>query len=106
MKRILSLFLTFSVILCLSACKNTQANENTVVMPDDNTAKTVNGYKSEAPLNPEAAIITYVVNKTTKKFHLESCQYAKSSSTANLSKTTDREGLINEGCSPCKKCKP
>ncbi len=106
MKRIFTFIIVLSVFLSLSGCKDNKINENTVVIPDDNTAKTVNGYKSETPLNPEVTTIFYVANKTTKKFHLESCQYAKSSNTANLTETTDRESLVNDGYSPCKVCAP
>lgn len=106
MKNIISLVIILIVILCMCGCKNTENNENTIVMPDSTTAETVNGYKSEQPINSKSANITYVVNKSTKKFHLESCRYAKNSNTSSLMKSTDRSTLINDGYSPCKICKP
>ncbi len=106
MKHIISFIILLDVILCMSGCKNTEINENTIVMPDSTTAETVNGYKLERPITSKAVTVTYVVNKSTKKFHLESCRYAKNSNTNSLTKSTDRSTLINEGYSPCKICKP
>lgn len=106
MKNIIFLVIILNVILCMCGCKNTKINENTIVMPDSTTAETVNGYKYEKPITSKSITVTYVVNKTTKKFHLESCRYAKGSNTSSLAKVTDRNVLINDGYSPCKICKP
>ena len=49
---------------------------------------------------------TYYVNMNTHKFHKSNCSSAKLIKGTNLYITTSREELINDGYSPCLRCKP
>ncbi len=50
---------------------------------------------------------SYVINTSTKKFHLPSCYSVKKMSVANTQSTkASRSELIKEGYSPCKNCNP
>lgn len=56
---------------------------------------------------PDEEPTHYVVNTSSKKFHLPSCHGAKTTSEANREERPfDREALIAEGFSPCGTCKP
>ncbi len=46
----------------------------------------------------------YVVNLSTKKYHLSSCRYATSKNENNLDLFNDEEFLIKHGYQGCKKC--
>ncbi|MDO5426228.1 MAG: MBL fold metallo-hydrolase [Eubacteriales bacterium] len=49
----------------------------------------------------------YILNTNTGKFHLPSCQYADKIKEENrLEYVGSREGLIEEGYEPCKRCNP
>lgn len=51
--------------------------------------------------------VSYVLNTSSKKFHLPGCSGAASISEANRQEVTDsRESLIAQGYSPCGTCKP
>jgi len=51
--------------------------------------------------------VTYVLNTSSKKFHLPDCSGASSMSEANRQEVeTTREDLIAQGYSPCGSCKP
>ena len=64
------------------------------------------------PNEPEApdeipGATKYILNTSSKKFHLESCTYGQKTSTANKQFYTGyREDLIDEGYSPCGSCNP
>lgn len=50
---------------------------------------------------------TYVLNTSTKKFHLPSCSSVKKISSSNYSTSSESKNtLISQGYSPCKKCNP
>ncbi len=50
---------------------------------------------------------TYVLNTSSKKFHLPSCSSVNDIKNKNRKDYTGtRESLINQGYSPCKKCNP
>lgn len=50
---------------------------------------------------------TYILNKSTKKFHLEDCPSAEKIKKENREKFTgNRSDLIAQGYDPCKKCNP
>lgn len=50
---------------------------------------------------------TFIVNTSTRKFHKETCSDAKSKKAENKKTYTGyRDSLINNGYSPCSKCKP
>ena len=49
----------------------------------------------------------YILNTSSKKFHLEDCTYGQKTSAVNKQYYTGyREDLINEGYSPCGSCNP
>ncbi len=52
----------------------------------------------------DAAAKTYVINTSTKKFHISTCRYAKGDNVETVSKSRDQ--LIKEGYDACKTCKP
>ena len=50
---------------------------------------------------------TYILNKSSKKFHLEDCASAQKIKKENREKFTgNRSDLIAQGYDPCKKCNP
>ncbi len=54
----------------------------------------------------ESSGTQYYANKSSKKFHKETCIYAKRLSEDNLYICSSREQLIAEGYTPCGKCEP
>jgi DNA-entry nuclease len=55
----------------------------------------------------EAAEVTYVCNKNTKKFHKPTCSSVNDMSEKNkLPVTVSRDELIAQGYQPCKRCNP
>lgn len=48
----------------------------------------------------------YVLNLSTKKFHLSTCTWAGKIDPENKSSSNNRSQLINDGYSPCGHCKP
>ena len=51
--------------------------------------------------------VKYILNTSSKKFHLESCTFGQSTSAMNKQYYTGfREDLIDEGYSPCGNCNP
>ena len=55
----------------------------------------------------EEETVEYVLNTSTKKFHLSSCRYADTIKETNKEITKkNRENLIDSGYSPCQKCNP
>lgn len=117
MKRIVALLLCFIMVLCCAGCDDkspetpeTEDNTPIVIIPDYSTKSTVNGYKqfSNTTETKEDNDISgeYYANKSSKKFHLNSCSYAKSIKKENLYKTESRDELIGNGYEPCKKCNP
>jgi competence protein ComEC len=55
----------------------------------------------------EAAEVTYVCNKNTKKFHKPTCSSVNDMSDKNkLPVTVSRDELIEQGYQPCKRCNP
>ena len=114
MKRIISVLLC--VLLFFSVCGCAKADNPkpekdtpTVILPDSKAQQTLNGYKTEDKKEEtKQPNITgqYYANKSSKKFHLSSCSYAKSIKETNLLTTFDRASLINDGYKPCAKCNP
>ncbi len=98
--------------MLLCGCKDNKNTNNAdkkdiIVFPNAQTAATLNGYKTES----QTVIIptenaTYIANTSSHKFHKSDCKFAKSTKDENKLSTNDREGLIDQGYSPCKSCKP
>ena len=56
---------------------------------------------------PKSGRQTYIVNKSSKKFHLESCPTVSRMKKQNKERYTgNRNDLIAQGYDPCKKCNP
>ena len=56
---------------------------------------------------PKTGRQTYIINKSSKKFHLEGCPTIKRMKKQNKEKYTgNRKDLIAQGYEPCKKCNP
>ena len=68
---------------------------------------TVSGSKSKTITAKNNTVKTYVLNTSSKKFHLTTCDAVKNMKTKNkkVCKVT-RSSLINEGYSPCGMCNP
>lgn len=47
---------------------------------------------------------TYIVNLSTKKYHIPDCRYATSKDENNLCSFNDEEFLVKHGYQGCKKC--
>lgn len=110
------------VILCILftiGCSNKSNALKTysvpiIVLPDENTAYTVNGYKKVSNSNPTSSQsssdkecnIKYFGNKKSKKLHTSDCRYVKNMKDDNLvifEKLSDAE---NEGYTGCSVCSP
>lgn len=68
-------------------------------------------FSSDSQLSNESLAsedgVSYILNTNTKKFHLPDCESVAEMSGKNKKEVTDsREEIINEGYSPCKRCKP
>lgn len=62
---------------------------------------------SSDKFDDQSTVGTYIINTSTKKFHKPSCSSAKSMKDKNKKTYTgNRENLINNGYTPCEKCKP
>lgn len=62
---------------------------------------------SSDTFDDQSTVGTYIVNTSTKKFHKTTCSSAQSMKEKNKKTYTgNRENLINNGYSPCEKCKP
>lgn len=110
MRKLLIITLLIAAVLCgCGSQTNSTSSQSTVsvILPDTETATTVNGYLNSNAMNSESKFnIEYFANKNTKKFHLSSCRWAKSIKDENLYKSYNRELLISDGYEPCKTCKP
>ncbi len=123
--------IAFSVFGCskTDAVKQNQEDEVIINMPVDDS---LNGYRLPDDAQPsvsdentedgkdnvssvtdesndessDEAMLLYYANTNSKKFHKNSCRYAKITSNENLYITESREELINEAYVPCKVCKP
>ena len=74
------------------------------ILPDENEEEIIPEEKEE---KSEAEKALYVLNKSSKKFHRDTCKSAGSISEANREeRETTREALIAGGYSPCGSCKP
>jgi len=74
------------------------------ILPDENEEEIIPEEKEE---KSEAEKALYVLNKSSKKFHRDTCKSVGSISEANREeRETTREALIAGGYSPCGSCKP
>lgn len=118
MKRIISALLCILLIFLVCGCgggaekPNPEKDTPTVILPDETTKQTLNGYKSDITVEIDKTddksnlSAKYYANKSSKKFHLSSCAYAKKIKSENLYTINDRSTLIKDGYNPCAKCNP
>ena len=61
----------------------------------------------EGEAAPAAGAVTYILNTSSKKFHLPECSGAASISESNREEFQGtREELVRQGYEPCGKCRP
>lgn len=119
MKKLCLILATLVFIFSFGGCGKTytqtagNSEVELIVMPDSQTAATVNGYKTETESVTTGSddyktdtSYSYYANTSTKKFHLSSCGYAQKIKEENLLTTNDRDELVNSGYEACKKCNP
>ena len=129
---LLILLIPLSLVGCSSGTETESRAEIVINMPTDNT---VNGYRTESVVKDEKdtiptnkvgveskkpsanssteskpPIVTepvqYCANINSKTFHKTDCGSAKNLKEENKYITSNREELINDGYTPCKKCNP
>ena len=123
MKRILSLFLAF-ILLFLVGCNSfapKEYPEPVVVLPNENMAETINGYKTQntissekveqnsskpqaSSLNSQNDTLSFCGNKNTKKFHKADCRYAKNLAADRRVNFASESEALENGYSACKVC--
>lgn len=120
MKKVISVLLCAMLVFSFCSCgekpeAKPEKNTPTVILPDDTAKQTLNGYRNNTEeTKPENKTETnnptfsemYYANKSSKKFHLNTCSYAKSIKEENLLLGSDRASLITDGYKPCSKCNP
>ena len=110
MRKILIVTVLIAAVLCgCGSQTNSTSGKSTVsvILPDADTATTVNGYLSSNIENSENEFnIQFFANKNTEKFHLSTCRWAKSIKDENRYISYNRELLISDGYEPCKTCNP
>ncbi len=120
MKKLIILLLCPIFILCLAGCEKKETvsrNEVVINMPEDNS---VNGYRVSAPADTsseskvtsssqnktEPTKTKYCANINSKVFHKISCSSVSTMKEQNKAFFLNRELLINDGYTPCKRCNP
>lgn len=84
------------------------ASDKNVVV-DDTKFETVGNtpiYDNTDNSTEDTKTITYILNKSTKKFHYQHCNSASRIKAQNKGTGTDRAKLIAQGYNPCKVCNP
>ncbi len=75
--------------------------------PVDKAIKTVPAEIPEQSAEPESALVTYVLNKNTHKFHYPDCPSVLDIKAKNRQDVDwSREEAISAGYAPCGRCKP
>ena len=115
-KKFVCVLVAFAVCICCSACKNASAPHYSgdgveVIYPERNSGIGSSRAEQGSVSNAEQSVasqsaIRYYANTSSKKFHKESCRYAKKLKNEYLYICDDRQQLINEGYTPCGICKP
>lgn len=130
MKKCLPMFLVVLLLICLSGCQNDTASvkkeypKPVIVMPDENTAYTVNGYKDTSATASEADVSSsvssaavsansesttaysgrYLGNINTKKIHTTQCRYIKNTKEENISIFETLNDALDAGYKQCSVC--
>lgn len=129
---IVSIITLISLLLisCNSIAEKQERKEVTINLPQDST---INGYRTEANVNDNSNTVSadkvglesnkatsspktenstdskrikYFANINSKTFHKSDCSSAKNLKEENRYITSDREELLANGYTPCKKCNP
>jgi len=107
------LILTFLIAIVFCGCSSQASSTSSqstvsVILPDAETATTVNGYLNRGESNSESKFnIQYFANKNTKKFHYPSCRSVKQMKEKNkISFSGNRDEVIARGYDPCGNCHP
>ena len=118
MKRIFSLILAIAIAFSMAGCSSEDVTsvpreKVEINLPENDT---VNGYREPGFVReetnstnskaPTSQNVQYCANIKTKIFHLSSCSSAKNMSEENKYLLSNREALINDGYTPCGRCKP
>lgn len=110
MKRLFVLILCLCLPLTFVGCQNkVDKTENIIVYPDEEAEKTLGGYRENVNDNDsdqQVGSTYYVINTSSKKFHISTCGSVKTIKDENRQTATDRQQLIDNGYSPCNSCKP
>lgn len=125
MKRVFGLVFAIIIAVSASGCDDSFYTiyypEPVIVQPDAETAHTINGYRDKVPSvnsssdntssstdsSQEAINGEYIIyhgNKSTKKFHLQTCRYAKNMDKEKLIVFDSYESALSMGYFPCKVC--
>ena len=132
MKKLLIISLIFLIPLTLIGCASGTAEEQreevTINMPKDDT---VNGYRTKPVTDDSGDIVSadrvgvednkataksqnstsdksiqYCANTSSKTFHKADCGSVKNLKEENKYLTSNRDELLKDGYTPCKKCNP
>lgn len=122
MKRVISLLLCILLIFSVCGCGGSvdgvenKKDTPTVILPDETTKQTLNGYKNEDADNDNKtesnktddsnSAVQFYANKSSKKFHKSDCTYATKIKSENLLKSNNKNELLSNGYEACKKCNP
>lgn len=75
--------------------------------PSSSSVTVAQAYSTRTTQSTQPTTKTYILNKSTKKFHLPTCSSVKKMSEKNkLTFTGTRNEVINKGYQPCKQCNP
>ncbi len=128
MRRIFTLVIVLSCIFVLAGCGNAYENSQkayskpVIVLPDEDTAYTINGYKDTAPVTTSSNTSSttessasesskeyagkYFGNKNSKKFHRSDCRFAKNMKEENLTLFETHLDAVTAGYVECSVCAP
>ena len=96
--------LPFLLLICLSlgACARFLPAEISVHSPETSAA-----VYDDLHLSGESVAYTYVINKSSGKFHLPTCSGVRQMKESNRENTSEtRDALIEDGYKPCGTCNP
>ncbi len=72
----------------------------------DGYAAAENSFSAQLESEKEE-VLTYIINKSSRKFHLPTCSSVSKMKESNkVQRSATRTELIEEGYSPCQECKP
>lgn len=96
MKRLMLIIILLLTIISVSAC-NGLKQENSYIVIENEALETT--FSRE-----EKGEYVYVLNISTKKYHLQSCEYAINMSSENRYETSSMHYIMDRNYQPCKIC--